>query len=98
MAGPSLVRVIRQLRRLLGPAEGDEPSDTMLLRRCARQREHDAFRAILARHGSLVLRACRQVLANDHDAEDAFQATFLVLASRAASVRRGQALAAWLHR
>ena len=78
-------------------------SDTELLNRFAlRQREHDetaelAFAALLARHGPMVLRVCRGVLGDRHEVEDVFQATFLVLASRARSIRRGGSVASWLH-
>jgi RNA polymerase sigma factor (sigma-70 family) len=55
-----------------------------------------AFEALVARHGPMVLDVCRQVLRDPHDVQDAFQATFLVLASRAGSIRRREALAGWL--
>ena len=55
-----------------------------------------AFEAIVARHGGMVLRVCRSTLGNDHDARDAFQATFLVLARRAGSIRQRDRLASWL--
>lgn len=56
-----------------------------------------AFAAIVERHGAMVLRTCRLILDNSADAEDAFQVTFLVLARRAGSIRRPDALASWLH-
>ncbi len=56
-----------------------------------------AFAALVERHGPMVLRVCRGVLRDGHDAEDAFQATFLILARKAGSIRRRDALAAWLH-
>jgi RNA polymerase sigma factor (sigma-70 family) len=57
-----------------------------------------AFGALVARHGPMVLDVCLNVLRDPHDAQDAFQATFLVLASRAGSIRQREALAGWLYR
>src|SRR5271165_2284961 len=56
-----------------------------------------SFAAILDRHGPMVLRLCRQILGNPEDADDAFQATFLVLVRRAGSVRKRDSLASWLY-
>src|SRR3954451_5166035 len=56
-----------------------------------------AFAALVERHGPMVLRVCRQVLGDPHDAEDAAQATFLILARKARSIRRSESLASWLY-
>src|SRR5690242_12621439 len=57
----------------------------------------DAFAALVARHGPMVLGVCRRMLAASHDAEEAFQATFLVLARRAGTIVRRDRLASWLY-
>src|SRR5438132_2397832 len=95
MAKGQLEPVLRHLRQLGGPAA--DRSDAELLRRWAADREEGAFAALVRRHGPMVLRVCRRVLGHEHDAEDAFQATFLVLARNTASIRKREALADWLH-
>jgi RNA polymerase sigma factor (sigma-70 family) len=97
MPGLRLATLVRRLRRDTA-ADGAGVSDSELLARFIRTRDDAAFELLVWRHGAMVLGACRRVLGNPEDAEDAFQATFLVLARKAASVSRGQALPAWLHR
>jgi RNA polymerase sigma factor (sigma-70 family) len=72
-------------------------SDGELLERFVARRDEPAFEAIVRRHGSMVLGVCRRVLRDHHDAEDAFQATFLVLARKAGTVRPGSMLPNWLY-
>jgi RNA polymerase sigma factor (sigma-70 family) len=87
---------VRHLRRQLASRDAAEVSDGDLLRRFALTRDGDAFTALLQRHGPLVLGVCRRVLRHDHDAEDAFQATFLVLARKAGSIGQPERLGNWL--
>jgi RNA polymerase sigma factor (sigma-70 family) len=96
MTAEPLVLVLRRLRRLAGAPDA-EATDRELLEQFVTRRDEEAFAALVGRHGPMVLGVCRRLLAHSQDAEDAFQATFLILARKAASVRDGQALAAWLH-
>jgi RNA polymerase sigma factor (sigma-70 family) len=72
-------------------------SDAVLLQRYVHQRDEAAFAALVARHGNWVLRLCRRILGDAHAAEDAFQATFLILAQKAHSLKQPDALPAWLY-
>jgi RNA polymerase sigma factor (sigma-70 family) len=93
-AGPeSVLRYIRQSVARSVP----ETSDAALVREIVSGRGEGAFAALMERHGPLVLHVCRRVLGPGNDAEDAFQATFLVLARKAARIRRPQAVSAWLY-
>ena len=94
MTHRALATVTRQVRSL---AEPPELTDGQLLRRFTARRDGAAFAALVRRHGRLVWGVCRHVLVNHHDAEDAFQATFLALARGAASIRKAESLASWLH-
>src|SRR5262249_28279178 len=89
---------VRHIRELAGARETDLVTDGKLLERFAAGREEAAFAALVRRHGPLVLGVCRRILHNAHDAEDAFQATFLALARKAGSVGRGDSVGSWLYR
>jgi RNA polymerase sigma factor (sigma-70 family) len=79
--------LIDYLRRLARGADDAAPTDRQLLERFVHERNEEAFAQLMQRHGPLVWGVCRRILDRDADAEDAFQAVFLVLARRAASVR-----------
>jgi RNA polymerase sigma factor (sigma-70 family) len=96
MTNAPLGLLLHHLREA-GAAASHEASDGDLLHRFAAGREEAAFAALLHRHGPMVLAVCRRVLNDDHDAEDALQATFLVLARKAGSIRKGESVASWLH-
>jgi RNA polymerase sigma factor (sigma-70 family) len=97
MAHAQLGPVLCHLRQLVAPHDAEEQTDTHLLHAFAAHTDQAAFAALVRRHGPLVLGVCRRVLQQAQDAEDAFQATFLVLARKAASIRKGEALVSWLH-
>lgn len=79
------------------PAERAELSDSKLLRLFLSKNDQEAFRTLIERHAPLVLGVCRRGTHSDHDADDAFQATFLVLARSAHEIRRQESLSAWLY-
>jgi RNA polymerase sigma factor (sigma-70 family) len=89
--------VIRHLRRVALASGPDDLSDAQLLEAFLSRREGEAFEALLRRHGPMVLGVCRRVLRSAHDAEDAFQATFLVFVRKAGSLRSRELLANWLY-
>jgi len=97
MAAVQSATILRQINRLLETRSAEEQTDEQLLRRFAMKREEGAFAALLARHGRLVWDVCRHTLGHEHDAEDAFQATFLVLARKAGSVRKGGSVGSFLY-
>jgi RNA polymerase sigma factor (sigma-70 family) len=92
MNAPRLLRFVRQT----APPVGNDPVDTELLRRYATERDETAFAELVRRNGPLVLRTCRHIL-GEANAEDAFQATFLLLVRSAGRLTRPGSLAGWLH-
>ncbi len=96
MAASQVHEVIQQLRRSVLLREGAAASDGQLLGCFVEHRDDAAFAALLGRHGPMVWGVCRRLL-GPHDAEDAFQATFLVLVRKAASVVPRERVANWLY-
>src|SRR5690348_11363488 len=89
-----ILRYVREFVRARGRRDG---TDAQLLSRFAAHRDQDAFAELVDRHGPLVWGVCRRQLVRLEDAEDAFQATFLVLVRKAGSLRRPERLANWLY-
>ncbi|MCS6849630.1 MAG: sigma-70 family RNA polymerase sigma factor [Gemmataceae bacterium] len=90
-------RLVEKLRRSALGSPGPDASDAQLLQAFVATGDELAFEALVRRYGPMVLGVCRRVVGHVHDAEDAFQATFLVLARRAASVRPPELVGHWLY-
>jgi RNA polymerase sigma factor (sigma-70 family) len=97
MTTTPLKQVMQHLRRKVLVRDCREQTDGELLQAFIARREEAAFEALVRRHGPMVMGVCRRVIGNVHDAEDAFQATFLVLARKAASVVPREAVGNWLY-
>src|SRR5260370_21707339 len=97
MATNQLHGVLQTLRRATLHQDEAARTDGQLLERYVKSREEAAFADLVQRHGPMVWGVCRRVLHSDHDAEDAFQATFLVLVRKAASVVSRELVANWLY-
>ena len=98
MAIETLGAALRQINRLFAGGVVAGLSDAQLLDRFLAQSDAGAFEALMARHGPMVLSVCRGIVRDPRDAEDAFQATFLVLVKKAGSIRGRDALGGWLYR
>ncbi len=97
MSRSDVLTSVRHLRGLLAAQRSQDDSDEQLLHAFADRRDDLAFTTLVRRHGPMVLGVCRRVLGHEQDAEDVFQATFLVLARRAAALRDKSALASFLY-
>jgi HlyD family secretion protein len=97
MAGDRAGAVIEQLRTLFNVGVVGDLSDGHLLDLFVTRQDEAAFAALIERHGPMVLRVCRQVLGDSHDAQDAAQAVFIALARKARSIRTSASVASWLH-
>jgi RNA polymerase sigma factor (sigma-70 family) len=89
--------VIQHLRRVVLEQDGAGLSDGQLLACFVEQRDETAATALVRRHGPMVWGVCRRILRNEQDAEDAFQATFLVLVQRAAAITPREMVGNWLY-
>jgi RNA polymerase sigma factor (sigma-70 family) len=97
MAEDSAACRLAGLRLFLSAQTPSEVPDRELLERFVGGHDEAAFAALVHRHGAMVLAVCRRVLRDPHDAEDACQATFIILSRKAADVRKPDALSSWLH-
>jgi RNA polymerase sigma factor (sigma-70 family) len=96
MSSAQLGVFLQHLRQMAAVQGQDVVPDRQLLEAFLARRDEAAFAELVRRHGPMVLNVCHGVLGHRHDAEDAFQATFLVLAQKASSIRRREAVAGWL--
>src|SRR5262245_33939635 len=96
MPASSVNRLVGHLRRAALLQDGGR-TDAQLLEDFLACREEAAFEALVCRYGPMVLGVCRRILGNAHDAEDAFQATFLVLVRKAHTIRPRERVGGWLY-
>ncbi len=97
MAATQPTTLLRQIRKLAEVQASSAQTDSQLLQLFIADRNESAFTTLLHRHGPKVLDVCRTVLHHQQDAEDVFQATFLLLANKADSIRKQPSLGSWLH-
>jgi RNA polymerase sigma factor (sigma-70 family) len=97
MANGRLTSLLPYIRQLVSSAERGADTDRQLLEQFAAHQEEAAFATLVQRHGPVVLGVCRRMLQNEHAAEDAFQATFLVLVRKIGSVRWRESVGGWLY-
>jgi RNA polymerase sigma factor (sigma-70 family) len=97
MTEKPLSRALRHIRRLIRLPPATDLADGALLARFVAQRDEAAFAELVQRYGPLVLGLCRRVLCDADDADDAFQATFMVLARQAAVIRKQGSVGSWLY-
>src|SRR6266851_4333308 len=98
MTSTTLRSVIQQLHRLVGAGPAGGLADADLLQRFLSQLDQAAFEVLIWRHGPMVWNVCQRLLHHQHDAEDAFQATFLAFVRKAGSIRRPNSLGSWLYK
>jgi RNA polymerase sigma factor (sigma-70 family) len=98
MSGRRLPKILRHFQQVLAPAAMSEWSDRQLLERFASEHDEMAFAALVRRHSALVLGVGRRILGQEQDAEEVFQATFLILARKAGCGGWQQSIAGWLYR
>src|SRR5262245_10129028 len=89
--------LLHQIRRMATLQQLRQMPDRELLSQFVGQHDEAAFRVLMDRYGPMVLRVCKRILGNDQDAEDAYQATFVVLTSEAGAHRWQESVAVWLH-
>src|SRR5437879_9154 len=97
MSASSMSKVLEHLRGTVLPRADAELTDGQLLGRFIEHQDETAFAALVRRHGPMVLGVCRRLLRHHHDAEDAFQATFLVLVRKAPTVWPRDLVGNWLY-
>src|SRR5947208_9773009 len=89
--------VVQQIRQLAEGGRASPLTDQQLLERFLARKDESAFAALVRRHGPMVMSLCRRVLHHVQDAEDVGQATFLVLARKAAAIRKQESVGSWLY-